>query len=95
MQPWCGNRNLNMRTSWLKEVTKTNRLLNLERSIDTRISKLGYETLGIWLPSLSKDKIRILVSTKYNLNTVAKFYVDVSEIDEELIERIYFSLLFN
>jgi len=84
-----------MRTSWLKEVTKTNRLLNLERSIDTRISKLGYETLGIWLPSLSKDKIRILVSTKYNLNTVAKFYVDVSEIDEELIERIYFSLLFN
>jgi len=84
-----------MKTSWLKEVNKTNRLFNLERSIDTRISKLGYETLGIWMPLLSKDKIRIYVLNKYNLNTVAKFYVDVSEIDEELIERIYFSLLFN
>jgi hypothetical protein len=81
-----------MESFWLKTFTTGRRLWNFELSVDKRIKDLGYVTRGIYRPRKG-DTVKIVCS-KDNGYSI-EFYVKESEIDENLIDRIYYSLLFN
>jgi hypothetical protein len=84
-----------METRWLRAENGDGRLWNLEVSIDIQIRKLDYITMGIYKPK-EGDTVKITAVKTEGLDkgSNVKFYTQESEINKDLIDRIYYTLLF-